>query len=118
MAPIYPASASAEDRDANPIPVSKKLAVAATSEVLFTIPVGQVGRRASLVNRPGNGDAWIAMTAGVAAVADAAGMLRLRAGDAWAEEGMELAEGTYAFIGNAGQRPEVYGAMFSGAPGV
>lgn len=105
-----------EDRDSNPIPVSKKLAVAGTSEVLFTIPVGEVGRKFSFVNMTGLGDAWIAMTPSTPAVAGAAGMLRLRPGDSQGEDGMELAEGAYEFIGDAGKRPEVYGAVFSGEP--
>ena len=90
------------------IPVDVTLAVADTAETLFTVPAGKKVRSFALANvSPGNNtDAHLSFTAGVPATTGDFRMERREAGD---EQGLDLAEGTYSFIGGAGDTPQVRG---------
>ena len=109
--PIIPASSSgtaAEDRDATLVSVNKKLAVANTSEILFTIPTGFVGRFVSLTTVKDDKQAYIKVTpGGPATLTD----FRLDEESAWGDTGLQLAEGDYHFIGDTGKRPRVTGVV-------
>jgi hypothetical protein len=86
------------------------LAVADTSEILFTVPVGKKLRSFSVANRSGSKiSAHISMVAGAAATT---GDAEIERKDSWAEGPLELAEGDYEFIGSAGDQPRVTGVAW------
>ena len=95
------------------IPVDVTLAVADTSEVLFTVPGGKRIRSFDLANvsAGNNTDAHLSLTATVAATT---GDLVLRRREVLGQTGLDLAEGTYAFIGGAGDQPRVKGIVWVG----
>ncbi len=92
------------------VPFDVTLAVAATSETLFTVPVGKTLRSVAFYNH-GEGDAFVSLTAGAAATA-ADTMVERR--ESVGLEMLDLAEGTYAFIGEAGKTPRVRGVAMVG----
>ena len=95
------------------VPFDATLAVADISEVLFTVPAGKRLRAFSLANRSaGKVSAHVSMTAGAAATT---GDAELERKDSWAEGDLDLPEGTYAFIGGAGDQPRVAGVAWVGA---
>lgn len=86
------------------------LAAPDTSEPLFIVPGGKRIRSLSLANM-GNGSAHVSFTAGAAATtAD----FELEKRDAASENGLDMAEGTYEFIGSAGATPRVRGVATVG----
>ena len=94
------------------IVIDATLTVADTSEVLFTIPAGHKLRSFSLVNVSNpNTDAHVSLAAGVAATT---GDIRLGRRDSLNEDGLDLAEGTYAYIGGAGDTPTLRGIVWFG----
>jgi hypothetical protein len=94
------------------IPVDATLAVADTSEVLFTVPVGQRIRSFDLANvSGGNLTAHLSLSAGVAATT---GDLPLERREVLGQTGLNLNEGTYEFIGGAGEQPRVKGVVWVG----
>lgn len=92
------------------IPFDVTLGVADTSENLFTVPGGKRLRSLSLANM-GNGSAHVSFSAGTPATV---GDFELEKRDAASEAGLDLAEGTYAFIGSAGATPRVRGVATVG----
>jgi hypothetical protein len=92
------------------IPFDVTLAVADTSEVLFTVPGGKFLRSLSVANE-GNGAAHVSLTATVAATtAD----IELGKRDSFSENDLDMAEGTYEFIGAVGETPRVRGLAMVG----
>lgn len=92
------------------IPFDVTLAVADTSEILFTVPAGKRLRSLSVANM-GNGSSFLQTVAGaVATTAD----FELEKRDAFSESDLDLAEGTYQFIGSAGATPRVRGVATVG----
>jgi hypothetical protein len=87
------------------IPFDVTLSVADTSETLFTVPAGKRLRSLSAANM-GNGSTFLRLTPGTPATT---GDFELEKRDAIAEQNLDLAEGTYAFIGSAGATPRVRG---------
>lgn len=111
MALILAALASATVPTADEI-ISFDVTLAAvdTSEVLFTVPAGKRLRSLSVANM-GNGSMFLQTVAGVVATtAD----FELEKRDAISESNLDLAEGTYQFIGEAGATPRVRGVATVG----
>ena len=92
------------------IPFDVTLAVADASETLFTVPAGKRLRSLSVANM-GNGSTFLGVAAGVPATTTD---LELEKRDAIAEQNLDLAEGTYAFIGSSGATPRVRGVATVG----
>jgi hypothetical protein len=92
------------------IPFEVTLAVAATSETLFTVPAGKSLTGLVVVNE-GTQKGYVSMTAGAAATnAD----LPVAKREVVNLDGTTLAEGTYAFIGDAGETPTLRGFALVG----
>ncbi len=84
------------------------LAVADTSEVLFTVPVGKRLRSVAFTFRStGNIAAFVSLTEGASATL--ADILVDRTNPSAAVDGLDLPEGDYEFIGGVGQQPRVRG---------
>ena len=112
MTPIIPSTQVTVETPAadQAIPFDVTLAVANTSEVLFTVPVGKLLRGFSLVNRSaGNVSAHISMAAGAAATTSDT---EIEKRGAWGEMHLALAEGDYEFIGSTGAQPSVQGVAW------
>lgn len=120
MSPIIPTppdSTTPEDRDrTESLAVNKTLAVADTSEVLFTVPVGKVARAVDLsipVLPLSGGHAYVNFNGAAATVADS----KVPRGGALSQDFLELAAGDYEFIGEVGKTPTVEGTVWlSDAP--
>lgn len=92
---IVPASAKSAADEVLPFDVT--LAVANTSEALFTVPVGKKLRGVAITN-VGPGKAYFSFDAGAAAtVAD----VGIEKNDSLGVEDLELAEGDYEFVSSA-----------------
>ena len=92
------------------IPVDVTLAVADTSETLFTVPVGKRLRSVDFANE-GLGSSFLSFTAGAPATTSDT---ELQKRDTLAENRLDLAEGDYGFIGEAGKQPRVRGVVWVG----
>jgi hypothetical protein len=114
MTQILPAPelAQQETRGDEVIPFDVTLALADTSETLFTVPGGKRLRSIAVVNRSsGQAVAHVALAA--ATPATTSDMLLGRRDSAGIEQ-LDLPEGTYAFIGGAGDTPRVTGVAVVG----
>jgi hypothetical protein len=111
MAIVLAALASATVPTADEIiPFDVTLAAADTSETLFTVPTGKRLRSFSVANM-GNGSTFLRFTPGTPATT---GDFELEKRDTESENNLDLAEGTYAFIGSAGATPRVRGVATVG----
>lgn len=111
MALLLAATAAATVPSADEIiPIDVTLAVADTSEVLFTVPAGKRLRSLSVANM-GQGSCFLSTVAGVTATTTD---FELEKRDAFSENNLDLAEGTYAFIGSSGATPRVRGVAAVG----
>jgi hypothetical protein len=116
MTQIIPAPelSQQEVRGDEVIPFDVTLAVADASETLFTVPAGKRLRSIAAVNRSsGQDEAHIALAAATPATT---GDLLLARRDTASAEQLDLPEGTYAFIGGAGDTPRVTGMAVVGPP--
>ena len=114
MTQIVPAPdlAQQEVRGDEVVPFDVTLAIADTSETLFTVPSGKRLRAVAAVNRSsGQAVAHMSMTAAAAAVTTDALLLRR---DSLSVDRLDLPEGTYAFIGATGDSPRVVGVAVVG----
>lgn len=92
------------------VPFDVTLAVADTSETLFTVPAGKKLRSVTAASE-GGGSAHVSLTANTpATVAN----LELGKRDSFSENDLDMPEGTYAFIGASGQTPRVRGVAMVG----
>jgi len=102
---LSPASHTTQPAD-EAVNFDKTLAVAATAEVLFSVPTGKFLRGLALLNE-GPGDARISVVAGAAPDATS---IMLKPGESTGLDGLELAEGDYEFVNvTAGKKPRVRG---------
>ena len=92
------------------VPFDVTLAIADASETLFTVPTGKKLRSISAANG-GGGTAHVSLTAGAPATT---ANLELGKRDSFAENDLDMPEGTYAFIGATGQTPRVRGVAMVG----
>jgi hypothetical protein len=98
-------SLAAAPRGDEVIPFDVTLAIAATSETLFTVPAGKQLLSVSIANE-GNVTAYVSMDAGVAATSADTEVAKR---ETVSLDGLGLLPGTYAFIGDAGQTPTLRG---------
>lgn len=91
-------------------PFDNTLALAGTAEDLVTVPVNKKGRIVSLVNE-GPGDVALAFDT-TATAAD----LLLKEGEAYSENGLEIATKISFINVTASQTPRVRGVLWSGDP--
>lgn len=115
--PTPPSPTASEDRDSTTaLPVSKTLALAGTSEILFTVPAGKVARSFdfSVPFLPlSGGDAYVNFNGGTAAATDS----RVPRGGGLSQSHLQLPAGDYEFIGDAGKTPHIDGTVWlSDAP--
>ncbi len=110
---VAPDAAAGDALAETPIPFNVTLAVADTSELLFTVPTGKRLRAFSLANRSlSKVSAHVSMVAGTSAtVTD----MELARKDAWSEADLDLPEGDYEFIGSTGDQPRVSGVAWVSA---
>jgi len=93
-----------------PIPFNKKLAVAGTSEMLFTVPAGQLLVVLDVVCYGGQQEAHLSLVPDAAATGSSA---TIPNGGQYSKDDISLLEGDYEFIGEPGKRPSLRGVAWT-----